>query len=84
MLQLRIVKCYHSCICNWGTCPYRLDGNWYVIFQSTETEDLVRLLLSLSRNLGPHKLMQTFIACLLAFNRYSLIINLKGRINIFF
>lgn len=27
--------------------------------------------------------MQTFIASLLAFNRYSLTINLKGKINIF-
>lgn len=43
VLQLRIVKCYHSCICNRDTCPYRLDRNRYVIFQSAETGDPVRL-----------------------------------------
>ena len=37
VLQMRTVKCYHSCICSWDACSHRLDGNWYVIFQSTET-----------------------------------------------
>lgn len=84
VLQLIIVKCYHSCVCNWDTYPCRVDGNSHIIFLSTETGDVLRLLLSLSRNLGSYKPMQTFVACLPAFNSYSLIINLKGKINIFF
>lgn len=56
VLQLRIVKRSHGCICNWDICPYRPDGNLYVIFQSAETGDLVRLLLSLSRNLVSDRL----------------------------
>lgn len=67
VLQLGIVRCYHGCICNWDTCSYIWHGNQYVIFQSAEKGDPVRLLLSLSKNLGSDKLMQTFIACFAGF-----------------
>lgn len=70
VLQLRTVKCYHSWPCRWDTCPYgHLETD--AVLWSTERADLVRLLLSLTRNLGAqtHANPHSFWT---AFNRYSL------------